>query len=165
MKLKKYVTRKMEKLALFRQQAAMISRKKETTNERRNDARSSLPSSEEEFKEKWQHVSSFAGETVLRGDDFKRYVNALRSKSSTYKQKKSDLSELQSEYGVLARTLEVLRSKEESLQQTLSAMESERGVSGFRNTQDNLEKVANMKANLDDKKVRLWKTCLAWSIN
>ena len=31
-------------------------------------------------------------------------------------------------------------------------MESERGVSGFRNTQDNLEKVANMKANLDERK-------------
>jgi len=141
-----------DKLALFRQQAAIISRKKETTAERLNDARSSLQTSEEEVKEKQQHVSSFAGETVLRGDDFKRYVNALRNKSTTYKQKRTELSELKSEYGVLARTLEVLRSKEESLQQTLSAMESERGVSGFRNTQDHLEKVANMKANLDEKK-------------
>jgi hypothetical protein len=31
--------------------------------------------------------------------------------------------------------------REESLLQTLSAMEAERGVTGFRTTQDNLEKV------------------------
>ncbi len=33
------------------------------------------------------------------------------------------------------------RGREENLQQTLAAMESERGVTGFRSTQDNLEKV------------------------
>ncbi len=33
------------------------------------------------------------------------------------------------------------RGREESLLQTLSAMEAERGVTGFRTTQDNLEKV------------------------
>ncbi len=34
-----------------------------------------------------------------------------------------------------------IRGREESLLQTLSAMEAERGVTGFRTTQDNLEKV------------------------
>jgi hypothetical protein len=36
------------------------------------------------------------------------------------------------------------RGREESLLQTLSAMEAERGVTGFRTTQDNLEKVVTL---------------------
>jgi hypothetical protein len=38
-----------------------------------------------------------------------------------------------------------IRGREESLLQTLSAMEAERGVTGFRTTQDNLEKVVHLK--------------------
>jgi intraflagellar transport protein 81 len=46
---------------------------------------------------------------VLKGEDFKQYVNLLREKSLTYKQKRADLSDLKAEYGVLERTLEVLK--------------------------------------------------------
>ena len=42
------------------------ARKKETTAEKLADTRSSLAGTEEEIREKKQHVSSFAGETVLR---------------------------------------------------------------------------------------------------
>ena len=141
-----------DKNSLFRQQAAIISKKKETTAERLNDARSALSNAEDEVREKKDQVGSFGGETVLKGDDFKKYVNSLRTKSNEYKEKRQLLSELKSEYGVLARTLEVINSRNENLHQTLSAMESAKGVSGFRDTQDNLEKVANLKANLDEQK-------------
>jgi len=52
---------------------------------------------------------AYAGEPVLKGEDFKQYVNLLREKSLTYKQKRADLSDLKAEYGVLERTLEVLK--------------------------------------------------------
>ena len=141
-----------DKLTLFRQQAAIISRKKETTAERLNDARAALSSSEDEVKEKKSQVGRFAGETILKGEEFKKYVTGLRSKSNEYKEKKQELSELKSEYGVLARTLEVLKAREESLQQSLSAMEASKGVAGFRSTQENLEKAATVKASLDEQK-------------
>ncbi len=48
-------------------------------------------------------LQSFAGELVLRGDDFKRYVGSLRGKSNSYKKKRAELSDLRSEYGVLSR--------------------------------------------------------------
>ncbi len=48
-------------------------------------------------------LQSFAGELVLRGDDFKRYVGSLRGKSNAYKKKRAELSDLRSEYGVLSR--------------------------------------------------------------
>ena len=141
-----------DKLALFRQQAAIIARKKETTAEKLHDTRSSLGQAEEEIREKKQHVSSFSGETVLRGEDFKRYVNALRTKSTGYKQKRAELSDLRAESGVLARTVEVLTSRQAMLQHSLASLEKEKGVSGFRDTQENLEKVADQKASLDERK-------------
>merc|ERR1712223_431258 len=141
-----------DKLTLFRQQAAIIARKKETTAERLNDARAALNNAEEEVKEKKGQVGNFGGEVILKGDDFKKYVNSLRTKSNEYKEKRQLLSELKSEYGVLARTLEVITSRNENLQESLSAMEAAKGVAGFRSTQDNLEKVANQKANLDEQK-------------
>ena len=55
------------------------------------------------FREKKSQVGSFGGEVILKGDDFKKYVNALRNKSNEYKEKRQALSELKSEYGVLAR--------------------------------------------------------------
>ena len=47
---------------------------------------------------------------------------------------------------------QVLRSRETSLQQSLAALEKERGVSGFRDTTENLERVAEQKAGLDERK-------------
>ena len=96
--------------------------KKESTAEKLNDARNELSATEEEISEKRQQVQSFAGETVLRGDDFKRYVASLRGKSNTYKKKRAELSEYRAEYGVLSRTLELLQGKNERLQQSLSRL-------------------------------------------
>ena len=106
-------------------------------------------------------------------------MNALRTKSTVYKEKRAELSELRAESGVLARTCEVspesfenasrvlvanntgssvfladswstqvLRSRETNIQQSLAALEKERGVSGFRDTTENLERVAEQKVML-----------------
>ena len=141
-----------DKLTLFRQQAAIITRKKETTAERLNDARSALSAAEDEVRDKKGQIGSLGGEVILKGDDFKKYVNALRTKSNDYKTKRQQLSELKSEYGVLVRTLEVISSRNDNLNESLSAMEASKGITGFRDTQGNLEKVANLKANLDEQK-------------
>ena len=57
------------------------------------------------FQEKKNELESFSGDVVLRGDDFKRYVASLRGKSNMYKKKRSELSDLRSEYGVLSRSV------------------------------------------------------------
>ena len=72
------------------------------------------------MSEKKTLVSSFSGETVLRGDDFKRYVNSLRGKSNTYKKRRADIADLRAEIGVLSRTAEVLQARQATLEQTVS---------------------------------------------
>ena len=72
------------------------------------------------MNEKKSLVKSFSGETVLRGDDFKRYVNSLRGKSNTYKKRRAEISDIKAEIGVLSRTVEVLHSRQSALEQTVS---------------------------------------------
>ena len=94
-------------------------------------------------QEKRHELRSFAGETVLRGDDFKRYVASLRDKSNNYKKKRSDLSDLRSEYGVLTRTLEILEQRSSRLQHSLSALEAEKGITGYRDAKDTLARISD----------------------
>ena len=54
--------------------------------------------------------------------------------SNIYKNKRGELNDLRAEYGVLSRTLEILQSRDESLKAALSAVEAEKGISGYRDT-------------------------------
>ena len=49
---------------------------------------------------------------TVRGDDFKQYVHQLRGKSAVYKKKRLEVGELRAEFGVLSRTLEILKGKD-----------------------------------------------------
>ncbi len=87
-------------------------------------------------------MRSFAGETILRGEDFKRYVNQLRGKSNVYKARRAEMAEAKAESGVLARTAEVLQARAEQVAQSVAQRERERGVAGYRETQEELERAS-----------------------
>ena len=71
------------------------------------------------LQEKAETLSQISGEEVLKGDEFKNYISSLRGKSSQYKMKKAELSDLRAEFGVLSRTNEILKSKEMQMNQQL----------------------------------------------
>lgn len=50
---------------------------------------------------------------------FKRYVNKLRSKSTIYKKKRQEIAEIRAELGVLSRTEQILRQKDEFITRSL----------------------------------------------
>uniref|UniRef100_A0A3P9HQG5 Intraflagellar transport protein 81 homolog n=1 Tax=Oryzias latipes TaxID=8090 RepID=A0A3P9HQG5_ORYLA len=141
-----------DKLTLYRQQASIISRKKESKAEELQGAREALATAEKEMKQR--HSQSSPEEEVIRGDELKRLVAKLRSKGTAYKKKRQELSELNAEYGVLQRTEEILRQKHEAVQEKLQAVEDEKGISGYSNTQEELERVSAIKTELDEKKGR-----------
>ncbi|KAL1440890.1 hypothetical protein MTO96_009061 [Rhipicephalus appendiculatus] len=140
-----------DKLTLFRQQAAVIARKKEAAAETLNELRLQLSQLEAQLQEKQGLVAG--GEHVLKGDEFKKYVNALRGKSSQYKQQRQELAELRAETGVLARTQEILTQKERDLTQSLEALEEKHGVRGYHRLQGALENLSGNKAALDETKM------------
>jgi intraflagellar transport protein 81 len=141
-----------DKLAPFRQQAAIIARKKETTAEQLTELRNKLSALEEELQEKKNQLKEFAGDTVLRGEEFKRYVTKLRGRSSVYKRNRAELSALKAEAGVLTRTVEILRARDEAISRRLAVEEAQKGVSGFRAAEERMEQVSGEKANIDQRK-------------
>ncbi|XP_072921718.1 intraflagellar transport protein 81 homolog [Hemitrygon akajei] len=143
-----------DKLFLFRQQASIISRKKEAKAEELQECREELLSMEKELAQKTSQARDFDGTEVLKGDEFKRYVSKLRSKSTVYKKKRQELAELRAEYGVLQRTEEILKQRHEAMQQQLQAIEAKHGITGFSDTQEELERVSALKSELDEVKGR-----------
>ncbi|XP_067669483.1 intraflagellar transport protein 81 homolog isoform X1 [Haliotis asinina] len=143
-----------DKLSLFRQQAGIIAHKKEAAAERLREMREEYNHVMQEAEQKRELVKDAEGGEVLKGEDFKRYVNKLRSKSTVYKKKRQELAELRAELGVLSRTEEILRQRDDHMNAQLSAVERKKGVEGYRQTQEDLEKVSSMKSEMDDFKGR-----------
>ncbi|XP_018412221.1 PREDICTED: intraflagellar transport protein 81 homolog [Nanorana parkeri] len=143
-----------DKLSLFRQQAAIISRKKETKAEELQDAKEEIANFEKEIAQKSSQVRDSDGSEILRGDEFKRYLSKLRGKSLVFKKKRQELADLTAECGVLQRTEQILKQRHDSLQQQLQAIEQKRGISGYSDTQEELERVSALKSEVDEMKGR-----------
>lgn len=143
-----------DKLTLYRQQASIIIRRKEAKAEELQEAREELSAAERELRQRTNQARPTDGEEVIRGDELKRLVGKLRSKGTLYKKKRQEISELKAEYGVLQRTEEILKQRHETVQQKLQTVEAEKGISGYSNTQEELERVSAIKSELDEKKGR-----------
>uniref|UniRef100_A0A667XY96 Intraflagellar transport protein 81 homolog n=1 Tax=Myripristis murdjan TaxID=586833 RepID=A0A667XY96_9TELE len=143
-----------DKLTLFRQQASIIIRKKETKAEELQEAREELAAAERDLAQRTNQARDPDGHKVVRGDELKRLVVKLRSKGTVHKKKRQQIAELKAEYGVLQRTEEVLKQRHEDIQQQLQTMEAQKGISGYSDTQEELERVSAIKSELDEKKGR-----------
>ena len=111
-----------------------------------------LSAAENELQGKREQLKQFDGGEVLREDEFKRYVTKLRTLNTTYKKKKAELSALKAEYGVLARTEEILKARDDNVQELVTILEQKKGVHGYRQTQEALEEVSSAKSELDQQK-------------
>ncbi|KAK4005129.1 hypothetical protein OUZ56_006851 [Daphnia magna] len=140
-------------MALYRQQSLITSRKKEACAERLNDLTQEMNTLEAQLQEKKEQLGG-QSETALTSEQFKTYVSDLRVKSNVYKQRRAELNDLKAEYGILSRTLEILRAQEGGLTENLDRIETQQGVKGFRETRDLLEKISDEKANTDEEKGR-----------
>ncbi|XP_064434406.1 intraflagellar transport protein 81 homolog isoform X6 [Mirounga angustirostris] len=107
------------KLSLYRQQASIISRKKEAKAEELQEAKEKLANLEREVSVKTNQTREFDGTEVLKGDEFKRYVSKLRSKSTVFKKKHQIIAEFKAEFGLLQRTEELLKQRHENIQHQL----------------------------------------------
>lgn len=133
-------------LALYRQQASMIAAKKESVIETMEETQERLARIQAELKDK--QISSENG--PHKGlKDFKEYVTKLRSTSTEYKLKKSEMQILVSENATLQLTLEILGRQHDVIAETVGEMEEAKGIKGYKNTQDTLEAVSAAKSEVD----------------
>ncbi|KAK2837703.1 hypothetical protein Q5P01_014915 [Channa striata] len=143
-----------DKLTLYRQQASIIVRRKESKAEELQEVREELAAAERELRQRTSQGQASDGEEIIRGDELKRLVGKLRSKGTVYKKKRQEIAELKAEYGVLQRTEDILKQRQDIIQQKLQTVEAEKGISGYSNTQEELERVSAIKSELDEKKGR-----------
>jgi len=143
-----------DKLAMFRQQANLVAKKREQVFQRleqvqreRMDVDAQLASKSKELD-----ASKTNNPPVLKGEDFRKYATELRGKTAQYKRMKSELSELRAEWGLLSRTESLLREQESGISSKLGEAEARRGVSGITSAQEQLEKVSQQKAEVDSVK-------------
>ncbi|XP_007433333.1 intraflagellar transport protein 81 homolog isoform X1 [Python bivittatus] len=142
------------KFSMYRQQASIISRKKTAKAEELQTAKEEITNLERQMMQKSSQARELNGAEVLKGDEFKRYVNKLRSKNTLYKKKRLEIAEITAEYGILQRTEELLRQRHEDIQQQLQAIEDKKGISGYSYTQEELERVSAVKSEMDEMKGR-----------
>jgi intraflagellar transport protein 81 len=135
-----------DKLALFRQQAAIIARKKEGKADELRDQENELKSAEADLADKKTTSSKTGTKALPKGEAFKAYLSKLRDKSVNYKGRKAELGDLRAEYMVLTATHDTLNKQAEDIGATVAAIEGKAGVSGYMNTREGLENVA-MDAN------------------
>lgn len=144
-----------DKLALFRQQAAIISRKKQAEAENYKASLDELSSTENELKEREGQLRKTEGRReVVKEDELKRYVAKLRLMHKAYQEKRGELSLLKAEFGVLSRTEEILKSRDENTQELVALLEEKKGVRGYVQAQETLEQVSAAKSELDKEKGR-----------
>uniref|UniRef100_A0A4W4GYD1 Intraflagellar transport protein 81 homolog n=1 Tax=Electrophorus electricus TaxID=8005 RepID=A0A4W4GYD1_ELEEL len=142
----------VDNLTLYRQQAAVIARKKEAKAEALQEAREELAAVTKEVSAKSSQARSHGGLEIVRADEFKRYVAKMRGKNIAFKKKRQEMAELKAEFGVLQRTEELLRQRLAKGQLQLQTLEAQRGISGFSETQEELERVSAIKSELDELK-------------
>ncbi|CAB3388981.1 Hypothetical predicted protein [Cloeon dipterum] len=137
-----------DKLTPFKQQAAMLGRKKEAAAE----ALGELKKESAALKSKLEKIQGqlMPGEELpLTEEQFKKYMGQLKPRTELFKAKRSQLSSQTAECGVLSRTLEILRSNHELAQRQLGDEERRLGLSGYSSTASQLAEVNATKTELD----------------
>mmetsp|Transcript_36598 Transcript_36598/g.95838 ORF Transcript_36598/g.95838 Transcript_36598/m.95838 type:complete len:665 (+) Transcript_36598:322-2316(+) len=127
-------------MALYKQQASIIARKKEDAADRLMERQERLQALEAQLAERRK------GDSLITRDEFMRYAEKLRPIAKDYKAKKSDLGNARSEVMTLEGTVNVLEAKAAAMDEALKKLEAEKGVSGYHETQQTLEAVS-MAAN------------------
>ncbi|XP_044296535.1 intraflagellar transport protein 81 homolog isoform X3 [Varanus komodoensis] len=143
------------KFSMYRQQASIISRKKAAKAEELQDAKEELSNLERQMLQKSSQAQELNGAEVLKGDEFKRYVNKLRSKNTLYKKKRLEIAEITAEFGILQRTEELLTQRHEDIQQQL------RTLYFFCDTAESIKQLKTRRVFLDTATHRRnWRECL-----
>ncbi|XP_035716567.1 intraflagellar transport protein 81 homolog [Folsomia candida] len=129
----------------------------------RGDYSDTLKLLEERREKLGTACSSFGGgdddagrRRVLRPEGFKSYVHSMRTKTSRYKEMRSELQSLQAELGNLSVTKYILEGELKYSEDDLRAIEEQLGITpttGLQSVQSQLEHISETKSQMDKRKL------------
>ena len=117
-----------DKLAIFKSQAAMLSKKKEQKGTEMKKLEVEKQSLEKMMVDKEAEYARTKGGKYMKRDDFRQYASNLRGKNQQYKKMRQQLSEIKSEVTVLNRTKKILQSRTEDLGEFMQDLERKKGI-------------------------------------
>ena len=141
-----------EKLAMFRQQSALVAKKLAQREEALEGLRREGEALRREVEARECKLSELSGPKYMKREEFKAYAASLRSKTAQFKALKASLGEVRGETVVLARTEAILRSRVGDIDGFLRALEEKKGIAGYTAVAGDLEKVSKLKSSVDESK-------------
>ena len=139
-----------DKLAIYKQQAALVSKKKEKAHNAQQDAEREASRNEQQMSEvEREYEQVRGGSKFVNRSEFHNYVTMLKSKGKQFRVMKSQLKEIRSELAILDRTEKILKSRTANLTEALSDIEKQRGIAGYQQTREELQTVSEVKAEYD----------------
>jgi intraflagellar transport protein 81 len=105
-------------------------------------------------RDKSNQLDKLRSSKILKGEDFKRFSNQVRSKTAAASNMKRRLADLRGEFGVLQYTEKHLKERHEELQGDLSELEERLGARGYVARAETLSKVGEEKAKVEQVKAQ-----------
>jgi intraflagellar transport protein 81 len=140
------------KLTIYRQQASLVSKKKEIALREKRALEEERDRLHQELILKEREYEQFKGHKFLNRDEFKRYANNLRDKTAKFKAHKAELADIRQEVAVLSRTEQILTSRARSYDIQVEKLEREKGITGYVDTENELVEVSDKKRDIDMEK-------------
>jgi intraflagellar transport protein 81 len=126
---------------------AEATRLKSVLDEKQRNPSSSNTSAAAQPQQQQSQQGGKDQEKPLKGEELKKYLAAVRQKGVVYKKRKGEVAAFKAEVAVLARTEDVLKSRDAKIGDYLDDLARKKGVDGFE-----LDKVSSQKAQLDEAK-------------
>jgi intraflagellar transport protein 81 len=82
--------------------------------------------------------------------EFAKYVKSLKQKNENYRDLQTQIAAQRKELAILLRTEEIVNAQKDQVRAEIAKIERQRGVGGFREAREQLEKVSATKADVDD---------------
>lgn len=140
------------KLYIYRQQASLVSKKKEIALREKRALEEERDRLHQELILKEREYEQFKGHKFLNRDEFKRYANNLRDKTAKFKSHKAELGDIRQEVAVLSRTEQILTSRARHYDIQVEKLEREKGIMGYVDTENELVEVSDKKRDIDMEK-------------
>lgn len=143
-------TQAEKNLVMSQNQVMIASRRCEEKRKKLDELREQRVEAEQALQQKQAEGAI----EVPSPTQFAQYVRSLKDKNAIFKQKQAELNAVRSELATMMRTEAIVKQQNENTVLQIRKIERQRGVGGFKETKDQLEKVSATKADLDDIKGR-----------
>ena len=143
-----------QRLALFRQQAALVAKKLQDNEEKLEEAKANCRELQNKVSDKAALLAELTGPKVMQREEFQAFALKLRKKKGQFVTCKQELSKLQARAVVAARTEQIIKGRDRNAAEVVQQVDAlqEAGGGGYNTTQHEIEKAAQDTRDSDEMK-------------